>query len=134
MHKGIIAKLPHLKEMGVTGTWLSPVFKSPMVDFGYDIADFYQVDELFGTMKDMEDLFKAAKEIGIKIILDFVPNHSSDQCEWFKKSILRDAKYSNYYVWHDGKQEMINGVLTRVPPNNWVCCIDHEDCERNASI
>lgn len=117
---GIIGKLPYLKELGVTGTWLSPVFKSPMADFGYDISDFYDVDATFGTMKDLEDLFKAANATGIKVILDFVPNHSSTECEWFKKSVKREGKYANYYIWHDGKKVTENGVETRLPPNNWV--------------
>lgn len=114
--KGIISKLDFLVELGVGGTWLSPVFKSPMKDFGYDISDFYGVDPLFGTMEDMEELFHQANAKGVKIILDFVPNHSSIECEWFKKSVKRIEPYTDYYVWHDGKNE--SGV--RKPPNNWV--------------
>lgn len=118
IHKsGIISKLPYLKELGVGGTWLSPIFKSPMKDFGYDIADFYDVDPIFGTMADLEELFRQAKLLDIKIILDFVPNHSSDQGEWFQQSARREGIYADYFVWRDGK--MVNGV--RSPPNNWVC-------------
>lgn len=116
---GIISKLGHLKEMGVTGTWLSPIFTSPMVDFGYDIADFYNVDPTFGTMADLEELFQKATELGIKVILDFVPNHSSDQCEWFKKSIEKDSVYSEYYIWHDGTPPAVPGQQPGLP-NNWV--------------
>lgn len=113
---GIIAKLDYLQELGVTGVWLSPIFKSPMVDFGYDISDFYDIDKTFGTMADIEQLFSEAKKRNIKVILDFVPNHSSDQHEWFKKSAENDTQYRNYYIWHPGK--VVDGV--RQPPNNWV--------------
>lgn len=70
--RGIISKLPYLKETGVTATWLSPILKSPQVDFGYDIADFTQVDEIFGTNEDLEELFTEAHKLGIKVIMDFV--------------------------------------------------------------
>lgn len=113
---GIISKLEHLKEMGVGGTWLSPIFKSPMKDFGYDISDYYDIQGEYGTMNDAIELFAKAKELNIKIILDFVPNHSSDQCNWFKLSAANDTVYRDYYVWHEGIEE--NGE--RQPPNNWV--------------
>lgn len=116
--KGIIQRLPYLKELGITATWLSPVFKSPMKDFGYDIADYYSVDPIFGTMTDMEELFSEALKYGIKIILDFVPNHSSEECEWFVKSIQKDPIYTDYYIWNDGIIDPVTGI--RSPPNNWV--------------
>lgn len=116
--KGITSKLEHIKELGAAGTWLSPIFKSPMRDHGYDIEDFYAVDPLFGTMKDLDELFKKAKELKLKVILDFVPNHSSNESEWFKKSVDRIEPYTNYYVWHDGRINATDGK--RVPPNNWV--------------
>jgi len=68
--------LAYLKEIGITATWLSPIFTSPMADFGYDVANFYEIDKLFGTMEDFENLLARAKQLDIKIILDFVPNHS----------------------------------------------------------
>lgn len=113
---GIISKLDHLKEMGVDGTWLSPIFVSPMKDFGYDISNYYAIQPEYGTMDDAVELFQKAKELKIRIILDFVPNHTSDQCEWFLLSAANDPWYRDYYVWHDGIEE--NGV--RRPPNNWV--------------
>lgn len=116
MLAGIISKLEHLKEIGVGGTWLSPIFKSPMKDFGYDISDFYDIQSEYGTMEDAVELFAKAKELDIKIILDFVPNHSSDQCEWFIKSAASDPVYRDYYIWHEGV--VVGGV--RRPPNNWV--------------
>ncbi|XP_049312552.1 maltase A3-like [Bactrocera dorsalis] len=113
---GVTSVLPYLKEIGITGTWLSPFLKSPMADFGYDISNFTDVDPLFGTMEDFERMVTKAKELDIKIILDFVPNHSSDECEWFIKSAARDPVYKDYYVWHPGK--LVDGI--RQPPNNWV--------------
>lgn len=101
--KGIIQKLDHLKQLGITATWLSPIMKSPMVDFGYDISDFKDIDPIFGTMKDFEDLIAKAKELDIKIIMDFVPNHSSDEHEWFIKSENREPGFEDYYIWKDGK-------------------------------
>ena len=116
--KGIIESLEHLKDLGVTGTWLSPVFKSPMKDFGYDIADFYNVDPTFGTNDDLKALFQKADELDIKIILDFVPNHSSNECEWFIKSEKREGGYDDWYVWRDAKGEDADG--NKIPPSNWV--------------
>lgn len=114
--KGIISKLPHLKELGIGGAWLSPIFKSPMADFGYDISDFFDVDPTFGTIADVEELFRKANELGIKIILDFVPNHSSNEADWFLKSVERIEPYTDFYIWRDAKT--VSG--RRIPPNNWV--------------
>ncbi|XP_050319660.1 maltase A3-like [Bactrocera neohumeralis] len=113
---GVTNVLPYLKEIGITGAWLSPFLKSPMADFGYDVSNFTDVDPLFGTMEDFERLLAKAKELDIKILLDFVPNHSSDECEWFIKSAARDPVYKDYYMWHPGK--LVDGK--RQPPNNWV--------------
>lgn len=88
-----------------------------MVDFGYDISDFKAIHEEYGTMEDFEELIAEANRLGIKIILDFVPNHSSDQCEWFKKSAAREEGYEDFYIWADGK---INEDGEMDPPNNWV--------------
>ncbi|XP_031637790.1 maltase 1-like, partial [Contarinia nasturtii] len=112
--RGIIQELDYLQELGIDGAWLSPIFKSPMVDFGYDIEDFCAVDPIFGTMEDLEELFREAKKRNIKIILDFVPNHTSDKHEWFQKSVKRDPEYENFYVWADGKKNNTE------PPNNWL--------------
>src|SRR4051812_22683593 len=83
---GITRRLPYLADLGVGAIWLSPVFRSPMKDFGYDICDYLDIDPLFGTMADFDALLTAAHERGIKLILDFVPNHSSDQHPWFIES------------------------------------------------
>lgn len=110
---GILEKMDHLAELGVTGVWFSPLFKSPMKDFGYDISDFMDVDPTFGTLADLERLFAKAKELDIKVILDFVPNHTSDEHKWFQEALAGNISYVDYYVWKDGKA---NGE----PPNNWV--------------
>ncbi|XP_030573710.1 maltase A3 [Drosophila novamexicana] len=87
-----------------------------MADFGYDVADFYDIDPLFGNMEDFEKLLERAKQLDIKIILDFVPNHSSDECDWFIRSAAGEEEYKDFYVWHTGK--VVNGI--RQPPTNWI--------------
>ncbi|XP_044727453.1 maltase 1-like [Chrysoperla carnea] len=116
--QGIKSKLQHLKDAGINSTWLSPIFSSPMVDFGYDISDFRNIHHEFGTLKDFEELTAEAKRLGIKIILDFVPNHSSDKHEWFQLSANRTKGYEDYYVWVDAKGFDKDGKP--IPPNNWV--------------
>nr|CAD7263069.1 unnamed protein product [Timema shepardi] len=115
---GIEEKLDYLKDIGVNGVWLSPIFRSPMADFGYDIANFTDIDPIFGTMDDFDDLIKKADTLGLRIILDFVPNHSSDEHEWFKKSIKKIDPFTDYYIWHDGKVNNVSGEI--IPPNNWL--------------
>ncbi|CAD7089383.1 unnamed protein product [Hermetia illucens] len=117
--KGIREMLPYLKEIGVDATWLSPIFKSPMADFGYDISDFFDIQPEYGTLKDLDDLIATAKEIGIKVLLDLVPNHSSDENEWFIKSLNREKGYEDFYVWHPGYPDPKNAT-NRLPPSNWV--------------
>nr|XP_018907799.1 PREDICTED: maltase A3-like [Bemisia tabaci]XP_018907800.1 PREDICTED: maltase A3-like [Bemisia tabaci] len=114
--RGIAEKVPYLKKLGVGAVWLSPIFQSPMADFGYDISNFTNIEPIFGSMTDFEKLKDALHAQDIKLILDFVPNHSSDEHEWFVKSVQKIDPYTDYYVWHDGK--MVNG--TRQPPNNWI--------------
>ncbi|XP_004534609.1 maltase A3 [Ceratitis capitata] len=113
--KGIAEQLPYLKEIGIAATWISPIYTSPMADFGYDVANFTNIDSVFGTLDDFDALIAKSREVGVKIILDFVPNHSSDEHEWFKKSAAGDKDYKDFYVWHPGR--MVNG--TRQPPTNW---------------
>lgn len=118
---GITMRLPYLKYIGVTGVWLSPIYKSPMKDFGYDISDFRDIHSEFGTMDDFERLAEQCQKLDIKLILDFVPNHSSNEHEWFLKSANKSdpefETYKDYYIWHEGKV-LENG--TRVPPSNWI--------------
>ncbi|XP_055547246.1 probable maltase [Wyeomyia smithii] len=116
--RGVMEKVGYLKhELGLDAIWLSPIFKSPMADFGYDISDFLDIHEEFGTIADLEALAAECKKQNLKLILDFVPNHSSDEHEFFKKSEAKDPEYADYYVWHPGKL-LANG--TRVPPSNWI--------------
>lgn len=114
---GITDRMGYLKEIGITATWLSPIFKSPMVDYGYDCSDYTQIQDEYGTMDDFDALVVRARELDIKLVLDFVPNHTSDQHEWFIKSAARDPIYKDFYVWHPGFV-LTNG--TRIPPSNWV--------------
>lgn len=118
---GINVRLPYLKYIGVTGVWLSPIFQSPMKDYGYDISDFKQIHSEFGTLDDFDRLVERCKDLDVKLILDFVPNHSSDKNVWFQASANPSHpdhnKYKDYYIWNAGKV-LENG--TRVPPSNWL--------------
>lgn len=112
--RGIIGRLPYLRELGVDAVWLSPIFPSPMEDFGYDISDYTGVDPLFGTIADFDALVVAAHGLGLKVILDLVPNHTSDQHPWFIES--RSSKNNpkrDWYIWRDGRGE-------GDPTNNWL--------------
>ena len=100
--KGITEKLPYLKNLGVTAVWICPFFKSPMKDNGYDISDYYDVNPEFGTIEDADELIRCANENGIKIIMDMVINHTSDQHRWFQEACRdRHSKYRNYYIFKD---------------------------------
>ena len=111
--RGILARLPYLTELGVDAIWLSPIFVSPMADFGYDIADYTNIDSLFGTRDDFDALLAAAHENGLKVILDLVPNHTSDRHPWFVESrASRQSPKRDWYIWRDPKP---GGG----PPNNW---------------
>ena len=100
---GIISRLDYLETLGIDGIWLSPVCRSPQVDNGYDVSDYRAIDPSVGTMEDMETLIREAKARGISIILDLVPNHSSDQHPWFLEAKKgRDNPYHDYYIWRDG--------------------------------
>lgn len=110
--QGIIQKLDYLKELGVDVIWLSPIYDSPNDDNGYDIRDYYQIMKEFGTMEDLDHLLDAAHQRGLKIIMDLVVNHTSDEHSWFEESKKGlDNPYRDYYVWKPGK----NGK----EPNNW---------------
>lgn len=109
---GITEKLDYLKNLGITLIWVCPIFKSPMDDNGYDISDYYDVNPEFGTKEDLEKLIKEAEKRGIKVILDLVINHTSDEHEWFLEALKNpESKYRNYYIFKRGE----NGL----PPTNW---------------
>ncbi|XP_063696435.1 probable maltase [Culicoides brevitarsis] len=116
--QGIKSETAYLKGLGMNGVWLSPIMASPMKDAGYDISDYKTVNPMFGTVDDVKELISAFKAAGLYLILDFVPNHTSDEHEWFKKSIQKIDPYTDYYVWHDGLPNPAGG--RNLPPNNWV--------------
>ena len=99
---GIQQRLPYLKWLGVDAIWISPIYPSPMADFGYDVSDYTGVDPLFGTIEDFDNLLAAAHKHDLKVILDFVPNHTSDQHPWFQESrSSRDNSRRDWYIWAD---------------------------------
>ena len=101
---GIISKLDYLKELGADILWLSPIYKSPLADQGYDIADYYAIDPRFGTMEDMDRLIAEAKKREMYILMDLVVNHCSDEHEWFQQAIKDpDGKYGNFFYIRDKK-------------------------------
>ena len=108
--KGITEKLDYLQDLGIDILWLSPVYKSPFIDQGYDISDYYAIDPLFGTMEDMEELIAEGKKRGIAIIMDLVVNHCSSHHEWFQKALADpDGPYADYFYFIESDKE----------PNNW---------------
>jgi alpha-glucosidase len=112
--RGIESRLDYLVELGVDAIWLSPIFPSPMADFGYDVADYCGIDPRFGTLADFDSLLASAHARGLKLLLDFVPNHSSDQHPWFVESrSSRDNGKRDWYIWRDAAPD--GG-----PPNNWI--------------
>jgi alpha-glucosidase len=109
---GLIARLDYLSWLGVDAIWLSPIFPSPMVDFGYDVSDYCAVDPVFGSLDDLRRLLDEAHRRGLRVILDQVLNHTSDQHPWFRESASsRDNPKANWYLWVDGPPD--------TPPNNW---------------
>ncbi|HXO99082.1 MAG TPA: alpha-amylase family glycosyl hydrolase [Luteibacter sp.] len=112
--QGIRYKLPYLAELGVDALWISPIYPSPMADFGYDVSDYRGIDPLFGDIETMDALLADAHALGLKVILDFVPNHSSDEHPWFRDSRRsRSSAYRDWYIWRDPAPD--GG-----PPNNWL--------------
>ena len=114
--KGITSKLDYLKELGIDVIWLSPVYQSPNDDNGYDISDYQAIMEEFGTMEDFDEMLSEAHKRGLKIVMDLVVNHTSDEHRWFVESRKAEENaYSDYYIWREGKEGM-------QPPNNWGSC------------
>jgi alpha-glucosidase len=111
--RGIEQRLDHIEELGADAIWLSPIFTSPMADFGYDISNYFDIDPLFGTLQDFDSLLTAAHRRGLKVILDWVPNHTSDQHPWFIES--RSAKRNSKRDWYLWRLPARDGG----PPNNW---------------
>src|SRR4051812_47754277 len=113
---GVLSRLDYLKWLGVDALWLSPIYPSPMKDFGYDVADYTGVDPLFGTLEEFDRLVQAAHARNLKLILDFVPNHSSEEHAWFRAARRsRDDPKRDWYLWRDP-------APGGGPPNNWLSC------------
>ena len=111
---GITSKLDYLKDLGVDAIWITPCFPSPQVDFGYDVSDYNNIDPKYGTLADFDRLVEEGKKRNVRIVLDFVMNHSSDKHQWFVDSrSSRKAEHRDWYVWHDGRG-------AGKPPNNWL--------------
>lgn len=108
---GVTRRLDYLQELGVDAIWLTPVYVSPQVDNGYDVADYCAIDPAYGTMADFEQLVAAAHRRGIRIVMDMVFNHTSTEHPWFKAAQDRHSPYRQFYVWRDGEGD--------TPPNNW---------------
>ena len=110
---GILSKLPYVADLGVDAIWISPFFTSPMRDFGYDVADYRDVDPIFGTLKDFDAILEQAHKLGLKVIIDQVYSHTSDQHAWFAESrASQSSEKADWYVWADAKPD-------GSPPNNW---------------
>ncbi len=114
--RGITRRLEKLKELGVDAIWLSPFYRSPQKDAGYDVSDYRDVDPLFGDLEDFDEMLEKAHELGLRVMIDLVPNHSSDQHEWFQRALnaAPNSPERSYYHFKDGL-----GVNGELPPNNW---------------
>lgn len=112
--RGIISKLDYIKSLGVDAVWLSPVYKSPNDDNGYDISDYRDIMDEFGTLDDWKEMIAGMHERGIRLVMDLVVNHTSDEHAWFVESRNKDSEYRDYYIWRRGR-----GKDGKKPPNNW---------------
>ncbi|XP_066245462.1 maltase 1-like [Euwallacea similis] len=119
--QGITQKLEYLATLGVGAIWISPIYPSPLADMGYDVSDYRSIAPEYGTLDDFKNLIAVAHKKGIKVLLDFVPNHTSDEHSWFNSSAFRVSGYEDYYVWADGK---VDDDGNQLPPNNWLSAWD----------
>lgn len=115
--KGVISRLDYIQQLGATAIWLNPIFTSPQVDNGYDVSDYYTIDPIFGTIDDAVELIEEAHKRNLKVIFDFVVNHTSDQHVWFQEALKGpENPYRDFYIWENPKK---GGHL----PNNWVAVL-----------
>ena len=122
--KGITSRLDYLHDLGIDAIWITPMYPSPGIDYGYDISDYVSIDPLYGTMADFDNLVAEAKKRDIRILMDYVINHTSDQHKWFLESrSSRDNPKRDWYVWHDGKGQ--TATDKGQPPNNWQSWFGH---------
>ena len=120
---GITQRLDYLQSLGVDALWLSPIYPSPQVDFGYDISDYKSIDPAYGTLADFDRLVAEAKKRNIRIIMDMVMNHTSDKHKWFLESASSKTNPKrDWYIWRDGKP---GGTPPNNPPNNWTSVFGH---------
>ncbi|KAK2581726.1 hypothetical protein KPH14_002210 [Odynerus spinipes] len=122
--RGIIEKLDYIKELGAETIWLNPIYASPLIDAGYDVANYTDINPLFGNFTDFDMLVQEAHNRELKIILDIIPNHSSNKHKWFLLSAQNVQPYSNYYIWSNGSVDMNKN---KIPPNNWVSTYNKEE-------
>ncbi|EZA54842.1 alpha-glucosidase isoform X2 [Ooceraea biroi] len=122
--KGIINRLDYIKNLGIETICLNPIYSSPLIDAGYDVSNFMEVHPLFGNLDDFDNLVQEIHNRGLRIILDIVPNHSSDEHEWFQLSTQNVKPYTNYYIWANGS---IDDDGKKIPPNNWVSTYSDEE-------
>jgi oligo-1,6-glucosidase/alpha-glucosidase len=117
--RGIISRLDYVQQLGFETIWISPFFRSPQRDLGYDISDYYSIAPEYGTMEDFRELIRQVHSRNMKLVLDMVLNHTSDEHEWFRESASsRDNPKRNWYVWRDGRKP--GG---KAPPNNWTSMV-----------
>ena len=126
--KGVYSKLDYLQSLGINAIWFSPVYPTPNADYGYDIADYRNINPEYGTLDDFKMVLDGAHERGMKVIMDLVVNHTSDEHEWFKESMKgEDNPYHDYYFWRKGKDD-------KKPPNNWLSTFEGGAWEYNEDI
>lgn len=124
---GIVQRLPYIASLGVDAIWISPFFTSPMKDFGYDVSDYCDVDPMFGSISDFDAIIATAHQHGLKVMIDLVLSHTSDQHPWFQDSrVSRDADKANWYVWSDPNED-------GTPPNNWLSIFGGSGWQWNAA-
>ena len=127
---GITARLPYLVELGVDAIWLSPFYVSPMNDAGYDVSDYRDVDPVFGTLSDADTLIAQAHHLGLKVVVDLVPNHTSSAHVWFQAALAAapGSPERDRYIFRDGR-----GPHAALPPNNWRSVFGGEGCNFSTS-
>ena len=128
--QGVYSKLDYIKSLGVDVIWFSPLYPSPNADYGYDISDYKNINPEYGTLDDFKKVLDGAHERGMKVLMDLVVNHTSDEHYWFKESLKGDDNpYHNYYYWRKGK-----GKDGKKPPNNWLSTFEGGAWEYNEKL
>ncbi len=117
--QGIVEKVDYIDGLGVDAVWLNPVYESPQVDYGYDVSDYQAIHDEYGTMEDWEELLDALHDRDIRLVMDLVANHTSDEHTWFLRSRDSDEEYEDYYIWREGEETEGEEGVEHVPPNNW---------------